>query len=140
MEKQVHKAAFRLEKFAFPVAKLDLEGSPKEITLENIFSLTGVYDANNGEFRLSFVYKAQDYNSKKNIVEVKCQSIFRFSSLLEYKEIPDYFYQNSIAILFPYVRAFVSSLTLQANVPPIVLDTLNLSPLSAELKKNTRER
>ncbi|EXZ22215.1 pretranslocase subunit SecB family protein, partial [Bacteroides fragilis str. S13 L11] len=52
-------------------------------------------------------------------------------------EIPNFFYPNSIAILFPYVRAFVSTLTLQANIKPILLPTLNLSSLQDTLRENT---
>ena len=47
------------------------------------------------------------------------------------------FISNSIAILFPYVRAFVSTLTLQANIKPILLPTLNLSSLQDILRENT---
>lgn len=139
MSKQVSKAAFRLEKFAFPFAKLDLEGLPRELTLHNIFSLKGFYRASAGEFKLCFIYEAKDQSSSKAVVQVTCQAIFRFASDLDFDEIPEYFYQNSVAILFPYVRAFVSSLTLQANVTPIVLETLNLSSLKEELKNNTTE-
>ena len=56
---------------------------------------------------------------------------------IEFNDIPGFFYPNSIAILFPYIRAFVSTLTLQANVTPIVLPTLNLTNLQEKLKKNT---
>lgn len=41
-----------------------------------------------------------------------------FESARTLEDIPDYFYANSIAILFPYVRAFVSTVSLQANIPP----------------------
>lgn len=52
-------------------------------------------------------------------------------------EIPDYFYANSLAIIFPYIRAFVSTITLQSNMHPIVLPTVNLMGLSEKLKRNT---
>lgn len=137
MEKTVNKAAFSLEQFEFPFAKLDLKNLPRELILENNFRTKGIYDTSKGEFQLLFKYKAVNQTPKKNIVEVECIAIFRFNSELSFENIPEYFYQNSIAILFPYVRAFVSSITLQANVTPIVLDTLNLSLLKEELKENT---
>lgn len=52
-------------------------------------------------------------------------------------EIPNYFYANSLAIIFPYIRAFVSTITLQSNMHPIVLPTVNLMGLSEKLKRNT---
>jgi preprotein translocase subunit SecB len=35
--------------------------------------------------------------------------------------------KNGVAILYPYLRAFVSTLTIQAGIPPIVLPTVNLT-------------
>ena len=52
-------------------------------------------------------------------------------------DIPEYFYPNSLAIVFPYVRAFVSTITLQANMQPVVLPTINLMGLTEELKEKT---
>ncbi|MBQ2321387.1 MAG: protein-export chaperone SecB, partial [Bacteroidales bacterium] len=45
---------------------------------------------------------------------------------------------NSVAIIFPYIRAFVSTISLQANVNPIVLPTINLTGLTGELKRQTK--
>ena len=60
-----------------------------------------------------------------------------FNGSTSIEDIPEYFYPNSIAIIFPYIRAFVSTLSLQANVKPIVLPTINLIGLTNELKENT---
>ena len=35
--------------------------------------------------------------------------------------------QNTVAILFPYLRAIVSSLTMTANIPTLTLPTLNFT-------------
>lgn len=49
------------------------------------------------------------------------------------------FYANSIAIVFPYIRAFISTVTLQANlVSPILLPTMNLTSLGERLMNNTK--
>lgn len=62
---------------------------------------------------------------------------YQFENVNSFEEIPDFFYKNSIAILFPFVRAYVSIITIQANVPSVMLPTLNLSSLESELKENT---
>ena len=62
----------------------------------------------------------------------------RPASHMPLEEIPGFFYPNSLAIIFPYVRAFVSTITLQANVHPVMLPTLNLIGLTEELRSNTR--
>jgi len=70
-------------------------------------------------------------------VRVNCKAIFDFDDDAKEAGIPDYFYKNSIAIVYPFIRSFISSLTLQANVKLILLPTMNLSSLEAPLKENT---
>jgi preprotein translocase subunit SecB len=76
-------------------------------------------------------------DTNKNVVDVTCIASFSFDYRLPIESIPEYFYPNSLAIVFPYVRAFVSTLSLQANVHPIILPTVNLMGLTEQLKKNT---
>ena len=71
------------------------------------------------------------------IVEVSCIAQFSFMDRIKFEEIPDFFYPNSLAILFPYIRAFVSTLSLQANSSPMILPTMNLMGLTEELRDNT---
>ncbi len=71
-------------------------------------------------------------------MQSSCVSQFQFAESLKLEDIPPYFYVNSIAIIFPYVRAFISTVTLQSNIPPIVLPTMNLTELAVPLKKNTK--
>lgn len=75
-----------------------------------------------------------------NFVEVNCFSEFIFSEQINLCDIPGFFYPNSIAIIFPYIRAFISTLSLQANMNPIILPTMNLTSLQEELKNNTTEK
>ena len=37
--------------------------------------------------------------------------------------------KNAVAILFPYVRALVSTFTANANVTPLILPTVNVNKL-----------
>lgn len=62
---------------------------------------------------------------------------FTFEDNISKNDIPDYFYPNSFAIIFPYIRAFVSTISLQANVQPVVLPTINLMGLTDSLKNKT---
>ena len=91
---------------------------------------------------LTFVFVAWENNKTQEdfAVKVKCNAEFQFNGAIGLDEIPAFFYPNSIAIVFPYVRAFVSTLTLQANVQPMLLPTINLSSLQETLRKNTEVR
>ena len=43
---------------------------------------------------------------------------------------------NAVAILFPYVRALVTTYTANANVPPLILPPMNIAKM---LEKNAKE-
>ena len=47
-----------------------------------------------------------------------------------------FLYLNAPAIMFPYLRAYISSLTALSGINPITLPTLNLSGLKSELESN----
>uniref|UniRef100_UPI003FD8DEC3 protein-export chaperone SecB n=1 Tax=Alloprevotella sp. TaxID=1872471 RepID=UPI003FD8DEC3 len=72
------------------------------------------------------------------VIKVSCEASFSFGNKISIEEIPEYFYPNCLAIIFPYVRAFVSTVSLQANVQPVVLPTINLMGLTEELKEQTK--
>lgn len=87
---------------------------------------------------LTFKFTAKDDGTGREVVSVNCVALYMFKGVNSIEEIPAFFYNNAIAILFPYIRAFVSTVTLQANIKPILLPTLNLSDLQDRLKENTR--
>lgn len=130
------EAIFTLKEYSITKATLNLEDIPTECTFDLDFSPFGVYDENSGQYTLSLIFKAKCDNDVE-AVNVKIQAIYKFKDILRFNEIPSYFYSNSIAIIFPYIRAFVSTITLQANVAPIMLPTLNISALEDVLKNNT---
>lgn len=39
------------------------------------------------------------------------------------------FVPNGLAILFPYIRAIVSTYTASANIPPLILPTININSI-----------
>lgn len=90
-------------------------------------------------YKLEFQFSAgiESEEGLMSIVEVTCVAEFLFNNEVTLETIPVFFYPNSIAIMFPYIRAFVSTLTLQANIPPMVLPTLNLTSLQDTLKEHT---
>ncbi len=137
----MQKAAFSIEKYVFDKVNIDLSNYvSQEISLS--FETKGAFIGENSQYELVFSIKA--YNEDKSIqmpfLYVQCIGMFSFQNVNSVSEIPDFFYRNSIAILFPYLRAYVSVVTTQANVPGIILPTLNLSSLEDGLRKNTIEK
>lgn len=128
-------AAFKFEKFKIPNFFYD-ESSKDETTLNLDITPRGNYK--NGIFNVEVNLTAWDCEERINVIlRVKCIATFQFVNAIALNEIPSYFYQNSIAIVFPYIRAFISNLTLQANTGLIILGLLNLSNLERVLIENT---
>jgi preprotein translocase subunit SecB len=137
----MEKAAFALVKYSFDKIIIDYSlKSGKEIKIQ--FKPKGVFEKNEEKsfYNLTFNFIALSSNIEKPFVDIECNALFEFADTITFEEIPSFFYANSIAIIFPYLRAFVSTVTLQANKEPIVLPTMNLSSLEKELRDNTIER
>lgn len=136
------KAAFSFVNYYFKKAIISFpEENDDKFNLDIAFNPKGIFVTQENIYVLSLqvIITINDKNNNVNseIVNVDCEAKYQFANKLDLEEIPSYFYPNSIAILFPYIRSFVSTLTLQANVNPIVLPTMNLTNLQEELKKNT---
>ena len=116
------EVAFRLVNYKFTKATLNFD-IPKDAEFVISFKPSGKFKEEEGTYALSFDTIVNCKETDTIIVEVSC--------------IPDFFYPNSLAILFPYIRAFVSTLSLQANSSPIILPTVNLMGLTEELRDNT---
>jgi preprotein translocase subunit SecB len=133
----MNTAAFKLEKYLFDKVSMDLSKLKAETTFNIDFDPSGEFYPDKDKYILTFVFSAKDDESDNEIINIRCRATYLFRGLNESKDIPDYFFNNAIAILFPYVRAFVSTITLQANVAPMVLPTLNLSELKDTLASHT---
>lgn len=134
----MQRATFSIINYQFDKVFVDLS-QHKGNNLKLGFQTSGRFINNDKSFELSFVVKASTEDESEPFVEIRCKGFFQFENVELFEEIPDFFYRNSIAILFPYLRAYLSIITTQANVPGIILPTLNLSNLESDLKKNTTQ-
>ena len=134
----MEEAAFRLKDYFFDKLLLNAGNLDKKSVLALSFTPHGVFDKKNNSYMLSFLFTASTGRGHRKVVSVSCNAVFVFVKAIEFSDIPSFFYPNSIAIIYPYIRAMVSTLTLQANMKkPIILPTLNLTSLGNELKENT---
>lgn len=130
------KVAFRLDTYQFIQAFLDLK-LPIKASLDIKIYPSGVLSLKRSLYALTFKVVVSCKETGTEVVSVVCKAQFSFENLKSLQDLPAFFYPNSLAIIFPYVRAFISTLTLQANVSPIILPTINLMGLTDELRKNT---
>ena len=130
------EVAFRLVNYKFTKATLIFD-IPEDAEFVISFTPSGKFKEKEGTYNLSFNTIVSCKETDTTIVEVSCIAQFSFKDEIKLKDIPDFFYPNSLAILFPYIRAFVSTLSLQANSSPIILPTVNLMGLTEVLRENT---
>lgn len=135
----MQKASFSIVTYQFDKVEIDLS-KHKSNDLSVSFDTQGVYLKENAEYELTFSVKVGHNEEESHFAKVQCRGTFAFENVSKLEDIPEFFYRNSIAILFPYVRAYISLVTTQANVPGIILPTLNLSDLGEELIKNTTQK
>ena len=68
------------------------------------------------------------FNESKTLeVKVKLRGEFEFDNQLDENQKAKFFEINAPAILFPYLRAYISSITGLSGISPIILPTINLS-------------
>jgi preprotein translocase subunit SecB len=131
------KAVFKFENFK--VTHFQFNEPAKDILDLNISLIpSGLYFKSKGVFEVCIDFTADADETPDPVVKATLKALFNFEEGTDYDNIPDYFYLNSIAIVYPYLRAFISNLTLQANHQPLVLPVLNLTGLEKPLKENTK--
>ena len=131
-----NEVAFKLDTYRFQKASLNFD-IPNKAELSINFMPSGKFYKKENRYELSFDVLVTCKDTDSTVISVSCIASFIFTSEVTFNDIPDFFYPNSLAILFPYIRAFVSTISLQANVSPIILPTVNLMGLTGKLRKNT---
>jgi len=133
----MERASFRLVNYHFDKIVLNLENLKPNSEFKIDFIPKGKYYSSTNKYLLEFTFNASIDSSEIDNIHIHCVAEYEFRNISNKEDIPSFFYANSIAILFPYVRSFVSTITLQANVKPLMLPTMNLSSLNGELANNT---
>jgi len=110
-----------------PSSKFNLDFSPR-----------GLVNKNESCFQLHLGVKISD-ELEIFVIEVEAVADFYFDNEIDPNLIGKMFYINAPAILFPYIRAYITTLTTLSGLKPLFLPTLNLVSLGEELKKNTKE-
>jgi preprotein translocase subunit SecB len=96
----------------------------------------GEIDKTQSSFLLTLETTIEDDNNAFT-ANIKAKATFSFDKDADPEHIDNFFYMNAPAILFPYIRAYISTLTTLSGVKPVTLPTLNLSSLGKDLKDNT---
>ena len=110
--------------------------SSKKLSLG--FAPKGIINRDEATFQLHLGVKIEDENKTFNI-ELEAVANYTFEKKEGLDTLGQLFYINAPALLFPYVRAYISTLTNLSGFEPINLPTLNMTRLGDDLRKNTVE-
>lgn len=135
---EVQKVSFRFANFFVRESHILLNEQGEFKIKVNITPKGYIFKSLN-QFHLELNVDVQEETGKFNLT-VKAISIFEFergANLEEYKS--SMFVVNAPAIAFPYVRAYIATLTAQSGLFTVTLPTFNLTSLADDLEKNISE-
>jgi len=99
----MEKAAFKLDNYHFTSASLDFNIA-NDAKLNISFIPKGAFHSKDSQYELTFEVIIESNVTRTTVVKVSCVALFSFSDKLKIDEIPEYFFPNSLAIVFPYVQ------------------------------------
>ncbi len=122
----------------FNIVRSLIERKKKEASkkISLVFSPKGYINKNNSNFQLHLGVRIADENKAFNI-EIEAIANYVFENKESLNNLNKFFYLNAPALLFPYIRAYISTLTNLSGFDPINLPTLNMSKLGEDLERNT---
>ncbi len=132
--KQAQGANFRFVKYLIKESVLSLKDFVRadEISLNVELNATVNKKDEADNSQLEIVVDMKDKDDKFSL-RLKIVGLFEADESVEQIQLNKFIAMNAPAILFPYVRAFISSLTAQAGIQPIIIPTINLYEMGQEL-------
>lgn len=136
MEEKVHEADFRFNEYKILKSHIDVNDA-KERAKEYTIDINPSGRKKDNKFELLLEITINDKNEAINI-HLNIVGYFNFRANINANTLPQYFIVNAPAILFPYVRAYISLLTSLSGIGTITLPTLNMSSLAKRLSQNIK--
>ena len=130
------KSAFKFEKYSILRSVINRKSDETPKSLQIVFEPKGTHFKEDNRFELSLGVRIED-EGKNLLIEVDASATYILEGEVSEKMLRTFFYLNAPAILFPYIRAYIATLTTLSGMAPINLPTLNLTQLAPELEKNT---
>ena len=131
MNKKVEKARFRFVEYLFQETSIKLTGEDIGDDVEFGIEPNGIFEEDNKMFILTLNVLVKD---KKSSLEVKMTVTGKFEyETNDIQELVPYLGFNAPAIMFPYIRAYITNITALGGMSPIILPTINMESVGKEL-------
>lgn len=125
--------SFEIIKVLFDRTESAVKKGEFEINMQN---QTQINSENKSLFRTVFII---DINGKKNPFSLQVQAVgnFEIKGDITNDVRNTYFDISSPAILYPYLRAFISNITMQSGMSPIIIPPMNFAAKDTAKPKDT---
>lgn len=133
---EVNKTAFSLENYTVSEFYFKAQSS-KDAPITVNFVPSGRFFPKTMRYEVTVRVTCGIAGENENFISATVIANFLFNTPITKETIPDFFFVNSIAIVFPYIRAFISTLSLQSGGGLVIIPVLNLSNLEKPLKEST---
>lgn len=131
MNEKIEKARFRFVEYLFKETSIKLTGEDISDDVEFGIEPNGIFEEDNKMFILTLNVLVKD---KKSSLEVKMTVTGKFKyETNDIQELVPYLGFNAPAIIFPYIRAYITNITALGGMSPIILPTLNMESVGKEL-------
>ena len=131
MNEKIEKARFRFVEYLFQETSIKLTGEDIGDDVEFGIEPNGIFEEDNKMFILTLNVLVKD---KKSSLEVKMTVTGKFEyETNDIQELVPYLGFNAPAIIFPYIRAYITNITALGGMSPIILPTLNMESVGKEL-------
>lgn len=127
-------AKFRFLGFKIPHSLIDIKEDASTLNQDLSVSINArgnIKEGNKFILRMDVAISDEDKNVS---IRTNLMGEFEFDTILTEKELDSLFCANAPAIMFPYVRAYITSLTALSGIDTIILPTLNMTRLGKEIK------
>lgn len=132
------KSAFQFDGYKINKSIFDFDSIPSIEEIKIGFALSGVIKNDENKFFLNLGIHITNEEKSSNIL-VESVATYTFDDEIKVENIDDVnemVYLNSIALLFPHIRAYITTLTSLSGNTPLILPTLNITSLKEDLKEN----
>lgn len=136
MDNNTQQARFQFVKYLIDQCSVNFTG--KELSNEMEFAINpeGIFNEAEKKFELILNLVVNDKEHNLDL-SMRIHGYFTYDGN-NMDEIRSFIGINSPAILFPYIRAYVSNITALGGMPPVIMPTLNLKRVGEQLVKELR--
>ncbi len=134
-KEKISQAPFKFRSFFIAESKIKITPETKGKTIDISVAPKGTIS----EIDKTFEIQLEIFlNSEDGLeISVKMVGLFEFREVVKSDNLSNYFYVNAPAIIFPYLRSYISALTALSGCNTIILPPMNIMSLGKDLERNT---